>query len=100
MLASGLTGLDGSIALQTNGRRAVITSTNANHLWEIDLQSLQAQNLKLSAAPTMLQPLRANGDYLLSWQPGQLAWIVDTNQEKGAVYLVPAAAPAQSSLAR
>jgi hypothetical protein len=99
-LASGLAGLEGTIALQTNGRRAVVTSTNANHLWEVDLQSLQAQDLQLPTTPVMLTPLRANGDYLLSWQPGQLAWIVDTNQAKGAVYLVPAAAQAQSALAR
>jgi hypothetical protein len=99
-LASGLTGLDGTIALQTNGRRAVITSTNANHLWQVDLQSLQVQDLQLPTTPAMLTPLRANGDYLLSWQPGQLAWVVDTNQEKGTVYLVPAAAQAQAALAR
>jgi hypothetical protein len=29
-----------------------------------------------------------------------LAWVVDTNQEKGTVYLVPAAAQAQAALAR
>ena len=78
----------------------MITSTNANHLWQVDLQNLQVQDLQLPSAPAMLTPLRTNGDYLLSWQPGQLAWIVDTNQEKGTVYLVPAAAQAQTALAR
>ena len=99
-LASGLTGLDGNIVLQTNGRTAVVTSINANHLWEVDLRSYQTQELPLSTTPAMLQPLRISGEYLLAWQPGQLAWIVDTNAPKGAVYLVPTAAPAQAALAR
>jgi len=99
-LAGGMTGLGGTIGLQSNGRSAVIASTSTNHLWEVDLQSLQVQELQLPTTPLMLTPLRTSGDYLLFWQPGQLAWIVDTNQPKGAVYLVPAAAQAQSLLAR
>jgi hypothetical protein len=46
----------------------------------------------------MLQPLRVSGHYLLSWQSGRPAWILDTSQEKGAVYFVPASAEAQSPL--
>lgn len=99
-LASGLTGLEGTIVLATNGRKAVLAGTQTNHLWDVDLESLQAQELPLPAPPSMLKPLRITGDYLLSWQPGGLAWIVDTNQAKGAVYLVPAAPPAQAALTR
>jgi hypothetical protein len=99
-VAGGLTGLAGTVALQTNGRKAVVTSTSANHVWEVDLESLQVQQLQLPATPSMLTPMWTSGDYLLSWQPGQLAWIVDTNQPKGAVYWVPAAAPAQSAQAQ
>ncbi len=99
-IAGGLTGLGGTVALQTNGRKAVITSTSANHLFEVDLKSLQVQELQLSTPPSMLTPMWTSGDYLLSWQPGQLAWIVDTNQPKGAVYWVPAAAPVQAAHAR
>ena len=99
LLASGFTGLEGGIALSSDGRRAVLTSTGANHLWEVDLQSFQTQELQLPTAPAMLKPLRATGDYLVSWQPGQLACIVDTNQQKGTVYLVPAART-QSALAK
>ena len=97
-LASGLTGLEGTIAFQVSGRMAVITSTNANRLWQVNLQTLQAQNLSLPITPEMLKPLRVAGEFLLDWQPGGLAWIVDTNQAKGAVYMVPAAAQAQVAM--
>ena len=100
VLAKGLSGLEGTIALASDGRRAVITSTGAYQLWEVDLSSLQAQSLSLSTTPTMLRALIVSGDYLLAWQPGGLAWIIDTNQTKGAVYMVPAAAETQAALAR
>jgi hypothetical protein len=99
MLASGFTGLQGTVALSSDGRRAVLAGTGADHVWEVDLQSFQTQDLQLPTAPAMLKPLRASGDYLVSWQPGQLAYIVDTNQQKGAVYIVPAAR-AQSAAAQ
>jgi DNA-binding beta-propeller fold protein YncE len=89
-LASGLAGLEGTIGLQTDGSRAIVTSANTNHLWQIDLQSLQVQDVQLPTEPAMLQPLRVSGQYLLSWQSGRPAWILDTSQEKGAVYFVPA----------
>jgi hypothetical protein len=100
LLASGLTGLTGNIELEADGVRAIITSSATSQLWEIDLQSLAVQNLQLPATPAMLEPLRVSGHYLLSWQPGQPAWILNTNQEKGAVYFVPAAVQAQAALAQ
>ena len=100
LLASGLTGLEGQVELQTDGGRAVLTSASANHLWEVDLQSLQVQDLQLPTAPGMLQHLRLSGQYLLSWQSGQPAWILNASQEKGSVYFVPAAAQAGTALLR
>jgi hypothetical protein len=69
-------------------------------LWEIDFQSLAVQDMQLPTTPAMLEPLRLSGHYLLTWQPGQPAWILNTNQEKGAVYFVPAAVEARAALAR
>jgi hypothetical protein len=100
VLAEGLTGLGGSIALNTNGRRAVLSTSTANHLWEVDLQSLAVQEVQLPTTPAMLDPLRLSGQYLLAWQPGQRAWILNTNQEKGTVYFVPAATEAQAEVRR
>ena len=99
VLAHGLVGLEGIIALATNGSSAVITNANAKQLWEVDLKSLKVQTLKLPTTPEMLKPLRVNGHYLLSWEPGRLSWIVDTNQEKGILYPVPAGVAAQSAQA-
>ena len=95
-LVDGLTGLGGKIALQVAAGRAIITSASANHLWQIDLQSLRVQDLQLPATATMLEPLRTPGKYLLSWQSGQPAWIVDTSGQTGAVYFVPASVNAVS----
>lgn len=100
MLAGGLTGLTSNVTLETDGRRAVITTSSANHLWEVDLQSQAVQEVQLPTAPAMLEPLRLSGHYLLAWKPGQPAWILNTNQEKGAVYFVPAAIEAQATLRR
>ena len=100
MLASGLTGLGGNIALETDGVRAVITTSDTSHLWEIDLQSLAVQDIQLPTTSGMLEPLPLSGHYLFSWQPGQPAWILDTNQQKGMVYFVPAAVETRAALAR
>jgi DNA-binding beta-propeller fold protein YncE len=100
VLANGLTGLPGTIDLATDGRRAVVTGPGANRLWAVDLGNLQVQDLPLPTPPAMLSPLRVAGDYLLSWQAGGPAWIMDTNRQKAAVYLVPAAAQTQSALVR
>ncbi len=100
LLASGLTGLEGNIELESDGARAVITSTGARHLWEIDLHSQAVQDVQLPTTPAMLEPLRVSGHYLLAWQPGQPAWILNTNQERAMVYFVPAAVEAHATLAR
>jgi hypothetical protein len=97
LLASGLTGLGGNIALETDGMRAIITTSDTSHLWEIDFQSSAVQDIQLPTTPAMLEPLRLSGHYLLSWQAGQPAWILNTNQEKGAVYFVPAVTQAQAA---
>ncbi len=100
LLASGLTGLEGNVDLESDGARVVITSTRARHLWEIDFHSLAVQDIQLPTTPAMLEPLRVSGHYLLAWQPGQPAWILNTNQERATVYFVPAAVEAQAALAQ
>jgi hypothetical protein len=64
------------------------------------LQSLRVQDLPLLATVTMLEPLRTSGRYLLSWQSGQPAWIVDATGQTCAVYFVPANVNAVSAQAR
>jgi len=91
VLAQGLTGLTGNLAVGTDGRHAVITTSNASHLWEIDLASQAVQEVQLPTPPTMLLPLRLSGHFLLAWQPDEPAWILNTNPAEGAVYFVPAA---------
>jgi len=90
LLAEGLTGVGGSALVQVNSRSAVITGTNSNNLWRIDLQTLQVQNVSLPVTPRLLQPLQTSGKYLLLYQSGLPAWIVDTSGEAGAVSFVPA----------
>jgi hypothetical protein len=90
LLAEGLIGLDGNAFLQVNRSSAVIAGTNSNVLWQIDLQSLEVQNIPLPGMPLMLQPLRTSGKYLLYYQAGLPAWILDTSGEEGVVSFVPA----------
>jgi len=97
VLAGGLTGIGGNVALGTDGLRAVIGSSSANQLWEIDLGSLAVQQIHAPATPAVLEPLRLPGHYLFAWQPGQPAWILNTNEPKGTVYFVPAAPEAQQA---
>lgn len=95
-LVNGLTGLGGKIGLQATAGSALITSASSNHLYQINLQSLQLQDLQLPATATALEPLRASGNYLLSWQSGQPAWIAATSGQTAAVYFVPAGVNAAS----
>jgi hypothetical protein len=90
LLAEGVTGVRGQVLLQVQSGRAIIAGANSNHLWEIDLQSLEVQDVHLPITPLMLQPLRAPGTYLLFYQPGLPAWILDTSGGGGAVSFVPA----------
>jgi hypothetical protein len=100
VIADGLTGLDGTVLIASDGRNALIGGTNVKSVWEVNLQTSQKYTLSLQTPPVMLTPLRVTGDYLVAWQPGGLAWIIDTNPPQGAVYLVPAAATAQAEVVR
>jgi hypothetical protein len=95
LLADGMTGLNGTVFLQTSRAGAVIASTNSSTLWEINLQSRQVQDINLPGTPQMLQPLRTSGDYLLFYRTGFPAWILDSNGAAGVVSLVPASAVAR-----
>jgi len=89
-LVGGLTGLGGKITLQVAAGLAMVTGTSSNQLWQINLQNSHVQSQQLPATATTLQPLRTSGKYLVSWQSGQPAWIVDTSGQAGAVFFVPA----------
>jgi len=89
-LAEGLTGLGGTVFLQTSSASTVIASTASSRLWQINLQSLNLENIHLPGMPQMLQPLRTSGDYLLFYRSGLPAWILDSNGGMGVVSLVPA----------
>lgn len=90
LLVDKLSGLGGEINLQVASGTALITSSTANRLWQIDLQSLNVQSVQLPASATALAPLRTSGRYLVSWQSGQPAWILDTTGPTAAVFFVPA----------
>jgi len=91
-LAEGLSGLDGNVFLETSRAGAVIASTRSDTLWEINLQSLRVEDVRLPGAPQMLQPLRISGDYLLFYRAGLPGWILDSNSVEGGVSFVPASA--------
>lgn len=90
-LASGLTGFTGTVFLQADSHVATITSTAANDLAEVDLQNRLVQHLRLPANAAALQPLRTPGKYLLSYQAGQPALILDTSGTQASLYFIPAA---------
>ena len=95
VIANGLTGLEGAALFASDGRNALIGGTKVTNVWEVNLQTSQQHTLPLQSPPAMLTLLRTPGDYLVAWQPGGLAWIIDTNPPQGVVYLVPAAAATQ-----
>jgi len=88
-LAEGLPGLSGVIALQFDRGFAMVGAVKAKSLSRIDLQTLRVESLTLTAGLTMLQPLHMSGRFLLSAEPGQPAWILDTSSEASTVYFVP-----------
>jgi hypothetical protein len=90
-IASGLTGFSGAVFLRANSHVATITSTAANELAEVNLQNRIVQRLRLPANAAALQPLRSPGKYLLSYQAGQPALIVDTSGTQASLYFIPAA---------
>jgi hypothetical protein len=100
LLAGELNELDGPIILHLNGGTARITSAASSHLWQIDLRTLQVQDLSLPGAPAMLKQLRASGKFLLSSESGQPAWILDTTGLMGSFYFVPAVPSSESNTSR
>ncbi len=89
MLAEGLPGLSGAAILHFDGGTAVVGTMNGKQLSRIDIQTLHVDNLTLNAGLTMLQPLLVSHRFLLSAQPGEPAWLLDTSRETSAVYFVP-----------
>jgi hypothetical protein len=91
LIAEQLPDLDGDIVLNFSAGQARISSTNSGHLWQIDLRNQELQDVQLPATPLMLQALRTSGKFLLSAEPSQPAWVLDTTGAAGTLYFVPAA---------
>ncbi len=97
LLAQGLSGIPGSALLQFDANTAWIGAVNGKQLSRIDLQTLHADTMTLSAGLAALQPLLVPHRFLLSAQPGQEAWVLDTSNATSAntgtvagnVYFVP-----------
>jgi hypothetical protein len=89
-LISGLTNVNGDITLWIDSDKAIIANTNPSEIWQIDRKSLQVENLPLTATPNVLQPLRAAGKLLFSYEPGKPAWVLDVSRKTPAAYFVPA----------
>jgi len=89
MLAEGLAGLSGAIVLEVDNGSALVGAVNAKSLSRIDLQTLRVDSITLAAGLTTLRPLGISHRFLLSAQPGQAAWILDTSSDASAVYFVP-----------
>jgi len=79
----------GVCIVQVDARSVLVSAIGATNVWRIDLQTGQVQDVRLSPALTMMQPLRAAGRYVLSAQPGQPAWVLDTSGETSTVFFVP-----------
>jgi hypothetical protein len=93
LLAEGLSGVSGAALLQFDANSAWVGAVNGKQLSRIDLQTLHADTVTLSAGVAMLQPLLAPHRFLLSAPPGQAAWVLDTSNSTssaaGNVYFVP-----------
>ena len=100
LLADELKELDGPVILHLNDGTARITSAASSHFWQIDLRTLEVQDLSLPGAPAMLEQLRTSGKFLLSSESGQPAWILDTTGLRGSFYFVPAVPGTESKTSR
>ena len=93
LLAQGLSGIPGAALLQFDANTVWVGAVDGKQLSRIDLQTLHADTVTLSAALAMLQPLLVPHRFLLSAQPGHAAWILDTSNATssaaGNVYFVP-----------
>jgi len=93
LLAQGLSGISGAALLQFDANSAWAGAVNGKQLSHIDLQTLHADTVTLSVALAVLQPLLVPHRFLLSAQPGQAAWVLDTSNATSAaagnVYFVP-----------
>ena len=93
LLAQGLSGISGTALLQFDANTAWVGAANGKQLSRIDLQTLHVDTVTLSSGLAMLQPLSVPHRFLLSAQPGQAAWILDTSNATttaaGNVYFVP-----------
>jgi len=93
LLAEGLSGIPGAALLQFDANTAWIGAVNGKQLSRIDLETLHADTVTLSAGVAMLQPLLAPHRFLLSAPPGQAVWVLDTSNSTssaaGNVYFVP-----------
>jgi hypothetical protein len=83
-------GVDGDVAAALDRNTAVILNSGSTTLWQIDLHTLQVQQLQLPSVPKMLQRLRTSRRYLLSYESGEPAWILDAGDAVPAIQFVPA----------
>jgi hypothetical protein len=90
VLAEGLMHLDGDLAVAVDAKTAFVSSVTSTSLWQIELQTREVQEVQLPAAPVMLQRLRSSRRYLLLYQSGQPAWILDAGDAAPSVQFVPA----------
>jgi hypothetical protein len=90
VLVTGLTNLEGEIALQIESGRAVVTSPASNLVRLIELASGEIQSLELPSASTMAERLRTPHNFLLSYSTGAPAWVLDLSSRTSSVYFVPA----------
>jgi hypothetical protein len=89
VLAEGLAGVSGEVALQFDGPNAIVGALKAKQISRINLQTLQVDTVATPVALTMMQPLLAAHRFLISSESGQPAWILDTSTAAAAVYFVP-----------
>jgi len=89
LLSEGLPEVSGDALLQFDTSTAWVGAVGGKQLSRIDLQTLQVDTIALSAGLAMLQPLLLPHRFLLSAQPGQAAWVLDSGAAAYNVYFVP-----------
>jgi hypothetical protein len=89
-LVGGPENISEKASLWIDSDRAILMSADKNVLWQISMKDLEIKELPLPAKPAMLQPLRVSGNLLLSYQPGQPAWILEIGAKTTAPYFIPA----------
>jgi hypothetical protein len=92
MLTTGLDGLD-QVCATTDGQQLFLTNPSGNRIWSVTVFSGAVRAFDLDVTPSRMDRLSGADTFLISFEPGQPAWIFFRSGDAARAVFVPALEP-------